>query len=155
MNRSTPGFLVLHYLLEFAQVHVCWVSDAIQPSHPLSSLFFLPSIFPSIRVFSNELALHIRWSKYWNFSFSINPSNEYSGLISIRIDWFDHLGFQGTLKSLLQPHNLKASVLRCLAFFMVQLTSIDDYWKNHNFDYTEFCQLKRQKDTTPEEEDTC
>ena len=89
--------------------------------HPL---LLLPSISPSIRVFSNESALHIRWSKYWNFSFSfsINPSNEYSGLISIRIDWVDGLGFQGTLKSLLQPHNLKASVLWCLAFFMVQLS---------------------------------
>ena len=86
--------------------------------HPL----FLPSIFPSIRVFSNELTLHIRWPKYWNFSFSISPSNEYSGLIFFRIDWFDLLAVHGTLKSLLQHHSLKASVLRCAAFFMIQLS---------------------------------
>ena len=87
--------------------------------HPL---FFLPSIFPSIRVFSSESVLHIRWPKYWSFSFSISPSNEYSGLISFRMDWLDLLAVQGTLKSLLQHHSLKASVLRCSAFFMVQLS---------------------------------
>ena len=81
-----------------------------------------PSIFPSIRVFSNESVLHIRWPKYWSFSFSISPSNEYSGLISSRIDWFDLLALQGTLKSLLQHHSLKASILWCSAFFMVQLS---------------------------------
>ena len=86
--------------------------------HPL---LLLPSIFPSIRVFSNELALCIRWPNYWSFSFSISPSNEYSGLISFGIDWFD-LAVQGTLQSLLQCHNLKASILRCSAFFMVQLS---------------------------------
>ena len=85
-------------------------------------LLLLPSIFPSIRVFSNELALPIGWPKYWSFSFSVIPSNEYSGLISFRIDWFDLLVVQGTLKSLLQHHNLKASILWCLAFFMVQLS---------------------------------
>ena len=85
-------------------------------------LFFLPSIFPSIRVFSNELALHIRWLKYWNFSVSISPFNEHSGLISFRMDWFELLAVQGTLKSLLQHHSLKASVLWCSAFFMVQLS---------------------------------
>ena len=84
--------------------------------------FFLPSIFPSIRVFSNELALCIRWPKYWSFSFSISPSNEYSGLISFRTDWFDLLAVQGTLKSLLQHHSSKASILLCSAFFMVQLS---------------------------------
>ena len=84
-------------------------------------LLLLPSIFPSIRVFSNESALHFRWPKYWNFSFSISPSNEYSGLVSFRIDWFD-LAVQGTLKSLLQHHNLKASILWHLAFFMVQIS---------------------------------
>ena len=82
----------------------------------------LPSIFPSIRVFSSELALHIRWTKYWSFSFSISPSNEYSGLISFRIDWLDLLAVQGTLKSLLQHHSSKASILPCSAFFIVQLS---------------------------------
>ena len=84
-------------------------------------LLLLPSIFPSIRVFSNELALHIRWPKYWSFSFSISPSSEYSGLISFRMGWFDFLTVQGSLRSLLQHHSSKASVLRCSAFFMVQL----------------------------------
>ena len=85
-------------------------------------LLLLPSVFPSIRVSSSESALHIRWPKYWSFSFSIGPSSEYSGLISFRIDWFDLLEVQGILKSLLQHHNLKASILRCSAFFMVQLS---------------------------------
>ena len=85
-------------------------------------LLFLPSIFPSIRVFSNELALHIRWPKYWSFSFSISPSNEYSGLISFKIDWFDLCAVQVTLKSLLQHHSLKASVLQHSAFYMVQFS---------------------------------
>ena len=87
-----------------------------------SPLLLLPSIFPSIRVSSNESALHIRWPKYWNFSFNISPSNEYSGLISSRMDWLDLLAVQGTLKSLLQHYSLKASILRCSAFFMVQLS---------------------------------
>ena len=82
----------------------------------------LPSIFPSIRVFSNESVLHIKWPKYWSFSFSISPSSQYSGLISFRIDWFDLLAVQGTFKSLLQHHSSKASILRCSAFFMVQLS---------------------------------
>ena len=87
--------------------------------------FLLPSIIPSIRVFFSELALHIRWPKYWSFSFNINPSSEYSGLISFMIDWFDHLAIQGTLKSLLlQHHSLKASILECSAFFMVQLSHL-------------------------------
>ena len=104
--------------------HVHWISDAIQPSLPLLPLLLLPSIFPSIRVFFKKLTLHIRWPKCWSFSFSfsISPSNEYSRWISFRIDWFDLLAVQGTLKSLLQHHNLKASVLRCSAFFMVQLS---------------------------------
>ena len=105
---ATP---VLDHLLDFAQTHVHWVSDAIQPSHPLSSLFLLPWIFPSIRVFSNGSALLIRWRKYWSFNFSISPSSEYLGLISFRIDWFDLLSVQGTLKSLLQYHSLKTSIL--------------------------------------------
>ena len=95
---------------------------SVMPSHPLSSPFLLPSIFPSIRVFANESVLCIRWPKYWTFSFSISPSNEYSGLNSCRIDWFDLLAVQGTLKSLLQHHSSKASILHHSAFFMVQLS---------------------------------
>ena len=94
------------------------------------------SIFPSIRVFSSELALRIRWPKYWSFSFSICPSNEYSKLIFFRINWFDLLAVQENLKSLLQHHSSKASILQCLAFLMVQLTSIHDYWKNHSSIWT-------------------
>ena len=120
VNFSTPGFSVLHSLPEFAQTHVHWVSDAIQPSHPHCPLLLLPSIFPSTRVFFNKLALCIRWPKYW--SFSISPSNEYSGLISFRIDRLDLLADQGTLKGLLQHHSSKASVLQCSAFFMVQVS---------------------------------
>ena len=96
---STPGFPVHHQLPEFAQTQVHWVDDAIQPSHLLSSLLLLPSIFPSIRVFSSELAFHIRWPKYWSFSFSMSPSNEYPGLISFKTDWFDLLAVWGTLES--------------------------------------------------------
>ena len=102
MDCCPSGFPVHHQLPELAQTHVHRVSDAIQPSQPLLPLLFPPSIIPSIRVFSNESVLRIRWPKYWNFSFSISPSNEYSGLISFRIDWFDVLAVQGTLKSLLQ-----------------------------------------------------
>ena len=97
-------------------------------------LFLPPSIFPSIRVFSDESVLHIRWPKYWSFLFSISLSNEYSGMISFRMDWLDHLAVQGTLKSLLQHHSSKASILLCSTFFIVQLTSIHDYWKSHSFD---------------------
>ena len=146
MNRSTPGLPVHHQLPEFTQSHVYRVSDAIQPSHPLFSpsppapkpmsiesvmpsnhlilcrtLLFLPSIFPSIRIFSNESALSIRWPKYWSFSFSISPSNEHSGLI-FRMDWLDLLAVQGTLKSILQHHSSKASILRRSVFFTVQLS---------------------------------
>ena len=106
--------------------------------HPL---LLPPSIFPSIRVFSNELVLLIRWPNYWHFSFSISPSNGYSGLISFRMDWLDLLAVQGTLRSILQHHSSKASVLLYSAFFMAQLfTLVQDYWKNHNFDYTDFSQ---------------
>ena len=94
----------------------------IQPSHPLSAPLFLPSIFPSIRVFSNESALHIRWPKYCRFSFNISHSNEHPGLISFRMDWLDLLVVQGTLKSLLPHHSSKASILQCSAFFIVQLS---------------------------------
>src|SRR5574337_403952 len=122
MNRSTPGLPVHHQLLEFTQIHVHRVGDAIQPSHPLSSPFLLPPIPPSIRVFSNESTLRMRWPKYWSFSFSIIPSKEHPGLISFRMDWLDLLAVQGTLKSLLQHHSSKASILRGSAFFTVQLS---------------------------------
>ena len=122
MDSSTPGFPVLHYLPEFAQIHVHWVSDAIQPSHPLLPPSPPAFIFPNIRLFSNELALHIRRPKYWSFSFSISPSNEYSGLVSFRMDCLDLLAVQGTLKSLLQHHSSKASIIWHSAFFIVQLS---------------------------------
>ena len=123
MDCSTLSFPVHHQLPELAQTHVHRVSDTIQPSHPPSSLS-LPAkeIFPSIRVFSNESDLHIRWLKYWSFSFGISPSNEYSGLVSFRIDWLHLLAVQGTLKNLLQHFGSKASILQCSAFFMVQLS---------------------------------
>ena len=108
IDCSTPGFPVLHYLPEFAQTHVHWVSDATQPSHPLSSPSPPAINLLSIRVFSNESALCIKWPKYWSFSFSISPSNEYSGPISFRMDWMDLLAVQGTLKSLLQHHSSTA-----------------------------------------------
>ena len=119
-----PGLPVHHKLLEFTQTHVHRVGDAIQPSHPLSPLLLPPPIFPSIRIFSNESALHMRWPKYYSFSssFSFSPSNEHSGLISFRMDWLDLLAVQGTLKSLLQHHSSKASTLRCSVFFIVQLS---------------------------------
>ena len=122
MDRSTPGLPVHHQLPEFTQTHLHWVSDAIQPSHPLLPPLLLPSIFPSIRVFSNESVLHIRWTKYWSFSFNISPSNEHPGLISFRMDWLDLLAVQETLKSLLQHHSSKASILRHSAFLIVQLS---------------------------------
>ena len=121
MNCSTPGLPVHHQLAEFTQTHVHRVSDVIQPSHPLLSPFLLPPIPPSIKVFSNESTLHMRWPKYWSFSFSISPSKEHPGLISFRMDWLDLLAVQGTLKSLLQNHSSKASILRCSAFSTVQL----------------------------------
>ena len=106
-------------LLKLMSIELVMPSNHLILCHPL---LLLPSIFPSIRVFSNELALHIRWPKYLSFSFSISPSNEYSGLIPFRMDWLDLLAVQGTLKSLLQHHSSKASILQCSAFFMVQLS---------------------------------
>ena len=141
MACSTPGFPVLHYLLEFAQTNVHWVSDTIQPSHPLSS--------PSPPAFSHsqhqglESALRIRWLKYWSFSFS--PSNECSGLISFRVDWFDFLAVQWTLKNLLQHHISKASTLALSLLDGSTLTAIHDYWKNQGFDKRDLC---RQSNTS-------
>ena len=135
MNSSTPGLPVHHQLPGFTQTHVHCVGDVIQPSHPLSSPSpLLPSIFPSISVFSNKSALRIKWPKYRSFSFNIRPSNEHPGLISFRMDLLALLAVQGTLKSLLQHHSSKATILRCSAFFIVQLTSIHDEWKNHSPD---------------------
>ena len=120
MDCSTPGLAVHHQLPEFTQTHVL---ESVMPSShliPCCPLLLLPSIFPGIRVFSNGSVLRIRWPKYW--SFSISPSNEYSGLISFRMNWLDLLTAQGTLKSLLQHHISKASILQCSAFFIVQLS---------------------------------
>ena len=136
MDCSTPGFPVLHHLPELTQTHVHRVSDTIANSRGLlkpTSIesvmlsnhlilcrpLLLPSILPQIRVFSNESILHIKWPKYWSFSFSISPSNEYPGLISFRMDWLDLLVVQGSLKSLLQHHSSKASILWHSAFFTV------------------------------------
>ena len=139
MDGSTPGFVVHHQLPELIQMHVHRVSVAIQPSHPLLSPS-PASVFPSIRVFSNESDLHIKWPKYWRFSFSISPSNEYSGLISFRIDWFDLLVVPGTLVSSPAPQikSINSSVLSHL--YGPNLTSIHDSWKNHSFDYMDLCQ---------------
>ena len=124
MDCSMPGLPVHHQLPELAQTHVHRVGDAIQWSHLCHPLLLLPSIFPNIRIFSNESVLCIRRPKYWSFSFSIIPSNDYSGLISFMTDWFDLLAVQvqRTLKSLLQHHSSKASILWHLVFFMVQLS---------------------------------
>ena len=118
MDCSRPGLPVYHQLLEFTQTHLHWVSDAIQPSHPLPLL--LPSVFPSIRVFSIESVPRTRWSKYWSFSLSLSPSNEHPGLI-FRMDWLDLLAVQGTLRSLLQHHSSKASIF-CHSVFIVQIS---------------------------------
>ena len=122
MDCSTPSSPVLHHLLEFAQTHVHW--PVIPSSHLIlcRPFLLLPWIFPSIKVFSNELALRIRWPKDWSFNFSISPSKDYSELISFRIDWFDLPSVQGILKSLSQHHSLKASVLWCSVFFVAQLS---------------------------------
>ena len=118
-GQASLSFTISQSLLKLMSIELMMPFNYLILCRPL----LLPlSIFPSIRVFSNESALHIRWPKYWNFSFNINPSSEYSGLISFRIDWFD-LAVQGTLKSLLQHHNSKASILKCSAFFMVQLSN--------------------------------
>ena len=123
MNCSTPGLLVHYQLLEFTQTQPS--IESVMPSSHLilcCPLLLLPSIPPSIRVFSDESTLHMRWPKYWSFSFSIIPSKEIPGLISFRMDWLNLLAVQGTLKSFLQYHSSKASILQCSAFFTVQLS---------------------------------
>ena len=123
------SFIISRNLLKFMSI------DSVMPTERLilcRPLLLLPSVLPSIRVFPNKSAFPIRWPKYWSFNFSISHSNEYSGLIPLRIDWFDLLAVQGTLKSLLQHHSSKASIILCSA-----LTCLQGYWKNHSFDYTE------------------
>ena len=132
---STPGLPVIinsRSSLKLMSIKSVKTSNHLTLCGPL---LLLPSTFPSIRVFSNESALRIRWPKYWNFSFSIGPSNEYSGLISFSMDWLDLLAVQGTLKNLFQHHSSKASILQHSAFLnSPTLTSIHDYWKNHRLD---------------------
>ena len=122
MNHSTPGLPVHHHLPEFTQTHAHQVSDAIQPSYPLSSPSLPAPIPTSIRIFSNESTRCMRWPKYWSFSFNINPSKEIPELISFRMDWLDLLAVQGTLKNLLQHCSSKALILGHSAFFIVQLS---------------------------------
>ena len=138
--RCCVSFPVLYCQPEFAKLTSI---ESVMPSNHLilcHLLILLPSIFPSIRVFSSESVLHTRWPKYWNFSFNISPSNEYSGLISFRINWFDLLAVQGTLKSLFQHHSCKASILWHSAFFMVQLSHPYMITGNHSSDYMDLCQ---------------
>ena len=141
MNRTTPGLPVHHQLPESTQTHVHWVSDAIQLFYPLSS----PSP-PALNLSQNQglfqwVSSHIRWIKYWSFSFNIRPSNEHPGLISFRMDWLDLLAVQGTFKCLLQHHSSKASILQRSAFFIVQLWHqlLHGHWKNHSLNQTDLC----------------
>ena len=141
IDCSMPSFPVHRQFLEVAQTHIHQVGDATQPSHPLLS----PSS-PTFNLSQNQGLFHesvlpMRWPKYWNFNFSISPSNEYSGLISFRLDWLDLLVVQGTLKSLLQHHSSKESILRRSAFFMVQLSHSYMTTGKTSFDYTDLCQL--------------
>ena len=121
-SRSSPKLMSIESVMPSSHLILC------------CPLFLLPPISPSIRVFSNESTLRMRWPKYWSFSFSIIPSKEHPGLISFRMDWLDLLAVQGTLESLLQHHSSKASMLQHSAFFMVQLSHLYEYWKNHSFD---------------------
>ena len=129
-RQASLSITICQNLLKLMSIELVMPSNHLILFRP----FLLPSIFPSIRVFSKESVLRIRWPKDWSFSFSISPSNEYSGLISFRIDWFDLLASQGTLKSLPQLHSSKASILQLSVFFKVQLISVYDYWKNRSFD---------------------
>ena len=133
MDCIMPGFPVHHQLLELTQTPPCRVGDAIQPSHPLSSLSPPPSIFPSIRVFSSESVLCIRWPKYWIFSFCISLSSESSGLISFKIEWFDLLAVQGSQESSPTPQVKSINSLALSFLYGPTLTSIHDYWKNYSF----------------------
>ena len=142
MDCSMPGFPVLHYLLEFAQIHVHWISNHLI----LSCLLLLPpSIFPSIRVFSSELVLRIRWPKYWSFCFCISSCNEYSGLISLRVDQFDLFAVQGLSRVFSSTTIWKHQFLNSKPSLCLSLTFIHDYWENHSSDYTDLC---RQSDVS-------
>ena len=127
-RQASLCIIISQSLFKFMSIESMMPSNHLILCHPL---LLLPLPFPSISVFSNESSLRIRWPEYWIFSLSIHPSNEYSGLISFRIDWFDLPAVQGTLKSLLQHHSLKASVLQCCLLYGPTLTSVHDYWKNH------------------------
>ena len=135
-HQVSLPFTISWSLLKLTSIELVMPSNHLILCHPL---LFLPSFFPSLRVFSNELVLHIRWPKYWHVSFSISPSSEFSGLISFKIDWFDILAVQGTLKSLLQYHNSKASVLQHSAFLMVQLSHLYMTAGKTSFDYIDLC----------------
>ena len=148
MNPCTATFQAsLCFTISQSLLRLMSIESVIPSNHLILCylLLLLPSIFPSITVFSKESVLHIRWPKDWSFSFSISPSIEYSGLISLRIDWFDLLAVQGTLKSLLQHHNSKHQFFSLL--YGPTLTSIHDYWKNHSFDYTNLCQQSQALQT--------
>ena len=132
-RQASLSFTICWSFLRFMSIELEMLSKHVILFH---TLLLLPSIFSSIRVFSNVSALQIRWPNYWSLSFSISPSNEYSGLISFRIDWFDLLVVQGTLKSLLHHHSLKASIL---LLYDPTITSIHDYWKHHSFHYMDLC----------------
>ena len=137
MDCTRPGFPVLHYLLGFAEIHVHWVSDAIQPSHPLSPPSPVLNLSQHQSLFQWVSSFH-RWPKYWSFSFSISPSNEYSGLICLRFYWFDLLAVQGQESSSTpQLESINSSVLSLL--YGPTLTSIHNYWKNHTYDYMDLC----------------
>ena len=135
MNCSTPGSLVLH-TISWTLRRLIFIESVMSSNHLILCypLLLLPLVFPRIRVFCNESVLPIRWPKYWSFSFSISPSSEYSALISFRIDWLDLLAVQGTLKSLLQHHSSKASILQLRFIYGPALTSIYGNWKKHSFD---------------------
>ena len=139
MDCSTPGFLVLHHLRKFAQTHVHWVCDAIQPSHLCHPLLLLPSIFPSISIFSDELALHIMWTKYWSFSLSISSSNEYLGRFPLGLTGLIFFQSRDSQESspASQFKSINSSALSL--FYCSALTHAHDYWKNHSFDYMDLC----------------
>ena len=140
-RQTSLSFIISRSLLKLMCIESVIPSNHLILCHPL---LLWPSMFPSIRVFSNKSALCIRWLKYWSFSLNISPFNEYSGLISFRMDWFDLLALKGTLKSLLQNYSSKASIFLLLSLlYSPTLTSIHDYWKNHRFDYMNLC---RQSD---------
>ena len=135
MDCSMPGFPISWSLFKLTSIELVMPSNHLILCHPL----LLPSIFPSIRVFSNESALHIKWPKYWSFSFNISPSNEHPGLISFSMDWLDLFEVQGTLKNVLQCHSSKASTSALSFLYSPTLTSIHDQWKNHSLDEMDLC----------------